>query len=189
MVIGKVGAGKSTFLHSLLGENFITGSFSSNALRRRMAYVEQEPFILSDSVKANICFGLPYEQELFERVSEAACLLTDYKQLAKGADTLIGERGVNISGGQKARVSMARALYSGADIFLLDDPFSAVDPAVADQLMESCVQQTMKGKTRVIVTHRLNLLQNADQVLFLENGRMQFAGSYAEFIQKSYDLA
>ena len=93
-----------------------------------VAYVEQEPFIISGSIRDNILFGKPYDDALFARCLEASCLSQDIDDFQNRDLTVIGERGINISGGQKARISLARAIYSEADIYLLDDPLSAVDP-------------------------------------------------------------
>lgn len=93
-----------------------------------IAYVEQEPYIYSTTIKDNILFGKKYNEELFNKALEVSQMKRDVEQFANGADTVIGERGINISGGQKARISLARAVYSEADIYLLDDPLSAVDP-------------------------------------------------------------
>ena len=128
-VIGKVGAGKSSLLATVMGETVVTsGTVDWNG---RIAYVEQEPCILSDSVRNNIIFGLPLDEDKLSKVIEVCELKEDLKLFARGLDTEIGERGVNISGGQKARLSLARACYSDSDIYLLDDPLSAVDPNVA----------------------------------------------------------
>ncbi len=131
-VIGKIGSGKSSLLATVMGETEVT----SGKVRRNgtLAYVEQEPCILSDSVRNNILFGLPLDEKRLADVIKVCELREDLKMFARGLDTEIGERGVNISGGQKARLSLARACYSDADIFLLDDPLSAVDPHVAQKL-------------------------------------------------------
>jgi ABC-type multidrug transport system fused ATPase/permease subunit len=99
-----------------------------------IAYVEQEPFIISGSLKDNILFGNEYDKIKFDRTIEACCLEHDLLIFNRGIDTEIGERGINASGGQKARISLARAVYADADIYLLDDPISAVDPDVASNL-------------------------------------------------------
>ena len=96
-----------------------------------------------------------------------ACLVPDFKQLVKGEETLIGERGSNLSGGQKARVSLARAIYADGDVFLLDDPLSAVDPRVSGILMDECICGALANKTRLLVTHRLQFLSRVDKLLFL----------------------
>ena len=120
-----------------------------------MAYVEQEPFILSASVSQNIQFGLPLDQSRLDTAVKYAQLTSDLQLFANGIDTVIGERGVNISGGQKARISLARAIYSNADIILLDDPLSAVDPEVASRIFLDCIRGFLKDKLVVLVTHQL----------------------------------
>ena len=127
--MGKVGCGKTSLLASLLGETHVLGGSLSR--RGRVAYVEQEPCIFSDSVRNNILFGLPLNEDRLNDVLRVCQLEEDLTQMVNGLDTEIGERGVNISGGQRARISLARACYSDADIYLLDDPLSAVDPRVA----------------------------------------------------------
>ena len=103
--------------------------------------MEQEPFIISGTVKENIILGNEFDQERFDEVIELCWLEHDLKILHNGADTEIGERGINVSGGQKARISLARAVYSNSDIYLLDDPLSAVDPDVADKLYSQCIEE------------------------------------------------
>ena len=105
----------------------------------------------------------------------------DLKQLAKGIETQIGERGVNISGGQKARISLARACYSEADIYLLDDPLSAVDPQVAEKLFSRCLRGILKEKAVLLVTHQIAFLPQVDEILLLEEGKPLFQGNYEEF--------
>ena len=101
-----------------------------------IAYVEQEPFIISGTLKDNILFGLEYDEDRMKEVIEVCCLEHDLKIFNKGLETEIGERGINASGGQKARISLARACYSNADVILLDDPLSAVDPDVAEKIFD-----------------------------------------------------
>ena len=140
--------------------------------------MEQEPFILSESVQDNITFGLPYIKDKFDYISKLACLEEDYDQLAKGQLTEIGERGVNLSGGQKAWISLARALYSDAELYLLDDPLSAVDPKVSSQLMQGAILNHLKEKTCILVTHQLHVLSQADRILYLDEGEIKFLGNY-----------
>ena len=110
------------------------------------AYVEQEPFVMSGSLKENILLGSEYDEAKFKKVVEACCLDHDIENLPNGIDTEIGERGITISGGQKARISLARAVYSDADIYLLDDPLSAVDPDVATKIFKKCINGYLKDK-------------------------------------------
>jgi ATP-binding cassette subfamily C (CFTR/MRP) protein 4 len=126
VVVGQVGAGKTTLLCSLMEETKLCKG--ETRIQGTIAYVEQEPFIFSGTIKDNILFGKVYDEEVFYKALEASCLIHDLKEFQNKEDTIIGERGINISGGQKARISLARAIYSEADIYLLDDPLSAVDP-------------------------------------------------------------
>lgn len=133
-IVGTVGCGKSTLITGIMHElEIISGVIRTNGTK---AYVEQEPFIVSGTIKENILLGSEYIEDLFNQTVEVCCLDTDLQKMANGADTIIGERGINISGGQKARISLARAVYSQADIYLLDDPLSAVDPDVAQKLFD-----------------------------------------------------
>lgn len=118
-----------------------------------IAYVEQEPFIISASIKENILMGKRLDENLLKRALEASQLVKDLKVLKLGVETVIGERGINVSGGQKARISLARALYSEADIYLLDDPLSAVDPQVASAIFTDCIRGFLKDKLVILVTH------------------------------------
>ena len=154
--VGRVGSGKTSLLASLLGETHIRGG--SLQRRGRVAYVEQEPCIFSDSIRNNILFGLPLDEERLAEVIRVCQLEPDLAQLAHGIDTEIGERGVNISGGQRARISLARACYSDADIYLLDDPLSAVDPPVAEKLFSLCIQGLLREKAVLLVTHQTSFL-------------------------------
>lgn len=126
VIVGQVGSGKTTLLHSIMNETRIREGVCD--VQGTIAYVEQEPFIFSASIKENILLGKIYDEELFNEALQCSSLINDIKEFSNGADTVIGERGVNISGGQKARISLARAVYSEADVYLLDDPLSAVDP-------------------------------------------------------------
>ena len=151
VVVGKVGCGKSTLLHSIMEETkLVKGSLK---VKGTIAYVEQEPFILPSSVKDNILLGRKLDEVLLDKALKASQLVKDIEQLACGVETVIGERGINISGGQKARISLARAVYSEADIYLLDDPLSAVDPEVAGAIFHECIRDTLKDKCVVLVTH------------------------------------
>ena len=166
-------SGKSSLLASLLGETHLRSG--SRSLRGRVAYVEQEPCIFSDSVRNNILFGLPLDEERLKEVVRVCQLEEDLTQLTNGLDTEIGERGVNISGGQKARISLARACYSDADIYLLDDPH------VAKKLFSQCIKGLLREKAVVLVTHQISFLDRVDEILVLEEGRQVFKGDYSEF--------
>ncbi|VDO98042.1 unnamed protein product [Soboliphyme baturini] len=133
-IVGPVGSGKSSVLTSLIGETVRVGGTAT--VSGRIAYVPQEAWLFSGTIRQNILFGRSYNPSQYQKTIEAACLLEDLKQLRDGDLTLVGDKGASLSGGQKARINLARALYSDADVFLLDDPLSAVDPAVGNFLFE-----------------------------------------------------
>lgn len=175
-VVGRVGSGKSTLCSSILNETLIRrGSVGINGT---MAYAAQTPWILNATLRDNIIFGLPFDEERYNQVITACQLIHDLDLLDYGDLTEIGENGINLSGGQKQRVSVARAAYSGADIIILDDPLSALDPEVGKKLFDECILKLMKGKTRIVVTNQLQCLRFCDTVVALGKGRIIEQGSY-----------
>uniref|UniRef100_A0A8C6AN30 Multidrug resistance-associated protein 1-like n=1 Tax=Monodon monoceros TaxID=40151 RepID=A0A8C6AN30_MONMO len=187
-VIGQVGSGKSSLLSAILGEM----EKLKGVVQRKgsVAYVSQQAWIQNCILQENILFGSVMQKQLYERVLEACALLPDLEQLPNGDQTEIGERGVNISGGQRHRVSLARAVYSGADIYLLDDPLSAVDVHVGKQLFEKVIGSSgmLKNKTRILVTHNLTLLPLMDLIVVMESGRVAQMGTYQELLSKTKNL-
>uniref|UniRef100_A0A8C5XFI1 Multidrug resistance-associated protein 1 n=1 Tax=Microcebus murinus TaxID=30608 RepID=A0A8C5XFI1_MICMU len=187
-VVGPVGSGKSSVLSAILGEmEKLTGVVQRKG---SVAYVSQQAWIQNCVLQENILFGSVMQKQFYERVLEACALLPDLEQLPNGDQTEIGERGVNISGGQKHRVSLARAVYSGADIYLLDDPLSAVDVHVGKQLFEKVIGSLglLKDKTRILVTNNLTLLPQMDLIVVMESGRVAHMGTYQELISKTKSL-
>jgi len=147
----------------------------------RIAYCSQEPWIITGSIRQNILCGSEMDPERYHRVIRATALEKDFKQLPMGDYSVIGEGGVSLSGGQKARINLARCLYVDADIYLLDDPLSAVDIHVGTHLFEKAIKRFLHGKIRVLVTHQLQHLKDTDKILLLKLGRVEFNGSYREF--------
>lgn len=185
-IIGPVGCGKSTFLSGILGElNLLSGSIAVNG---SIAYCDQRPWILNDSVQGNILFGQEMKEAQFDEALYASCLEEDIRILPGGLQTQIGEKGINLSGGQKARVALARAVYKAADIYLLDDPLSAVDAHVAHFLFHECICRSLKGKTRLLVTHHVHLLPHCDKIIVLVDGQVKIAGTYADVMASGIDL-
>uniref|UniRef100_A0A3B3VBR8 ABC-type glutathione-S-conjugate transporter n=1 Tax=Poecilia latipinna TaxID=48699 RepID=A0A3B3VBR8_9TELE len=177
-VVGAVGSGKSSLLSALLGEMHRTKGFIN--IQGSLAFVPQQAWIQNATLRDNILFGSPYEEQRFEDILEACALGPDLKLLSAGDLTEIGEKGINLSGGQKQRVSLARAAYSQADIFLLDDPLSAVDSHVGKHLFDKVIGPNglLKDKTRILVTHGVSFLPWVDEVVVLVNGRVSEVGSY-----------
>eukprot|EP00070_Physeter_catodon_P046582 XP_028353476.1 multidrug resistance-associated protein 4 isoform X5 [Physeter catodon] len=185
-VVGPVGAGKSSLLSAVLGE--LPPSQGLVRVHGRIAYVSQQPWVFSGTVRSNILFGKTYEKERYEKVIKACALKKDLEVLEDGDLTVIGDRGTTLSGGQKARVNLARAVYQDADIYLLDDPLSAVDAEVSRHLFELCICQALYQKITILVTHQLQYLKAASQILILKDGEMVQKGTYTEFLKSGIDF-
>ncbi|KAI0821920.1 multidrug resistance-associated ABC transporter [Trametes gibbosa] len=204
LICGKLGSGKSLLLLALLGEaDLLTGqmicprsppdimaSFAGVVVPQEewavpgvCAYVPQSAWLRNASIKDNILFDLPYVEERYRKVLEACALLSDLEILEDGDESEIGERGVNLSGGQKARVSLARAVYSRASVLFLDDVLSAVDAHTAHHLYHQCLKgDLMRGRTLILVSHHVQLCApGAKYIVALDNGRVQYSGTYEQF--------
>ncbi|THG01508.1 hypothetical protein TEA_022299 [Camellia sinensis var. sinensis] len=182
-ICGTVGSGKSSLLSCILGE--MTKLSGTAKISGTKAYVPQSPWILSGNVKDNILFGNPYDSANYDRTIKACALIKDFELFSAGDLTEIGERGINISGGQKQRIQIARAVYQDADMYLLDDPFSAVDAHTGSQLFEECLMGILKDKTTLYVTHQVEFLPPADLILVMQNGRIAQAGTFEELLKQN----
>ena len=176
-ITGPVGSGKTSLLMAILGELPIT--FGHSSCIGKIAYLSQVPWVFSGTLQENILFGKEFDQRKYEMVIEACDLKIDFERFPKGDLTEIGQRGVILSGGQRVRVSLARAIYSDADIYLLDDPLSAVDSKVGKHLFEKCIKELLAGRVRILVTHHLQFLKQTDYILMLENGSIVNESTYA----------
>lgn len=182
MVVGSVGSGKSTLCQAVLGEiPEITGDITVNG---KLAYVPQEAWIINASVRENILFGQPYDEKRYNHVVKMAALAPDFAIMSSGDATHIGDRGVNLSGGQRQRVSIARALYSNRDVYVFDDPFSAVDSHVAKHLVENAVVKFTRdsGKTAFVATNQLQFLPYAHRIIMIQKGRIVANGTFDALI-------
>ncbi|CAF2705919.1 unnamed protein product [Rotaria sp. Silwood2] len=173
-VKGAIGAGKSTLLTAILGEiNLVSGKLQLYV--NSISYVPQSAWIFADTIRANILLGKPMDEERYKNVIKACCLDIDLQNFGTVGDLLmIGDKGVNLSGGQKARISLARALYTDADLYLFDDPLAAVDPKVAKNIFDQCIgpYSLLRGKTRILVTHQTHFLVETDQMIIMTNGHI-----------------
>ncbi|XP_020287793.1 probable multidrug resistance-associated protein lethal(2)03659 [Pseudomyrmex gracilis] len=178
IVVGQVGSGKSSLLQAILQELPLTrGTIESHG---RINYVSQQPWIFASSVKQNILFGQDMDKSRYDEVVKVCQMKTDISSFPYGDRTIVGERGINLSGGQRARINLARAIYKDADIYLLDDPLSAVDSHVGRRLVDECICGYLKGKTRILVTHQLQYLQLADQIVVMNNGAIEEKGTFEQ---------
>ncbi|KAL5730763.1 hypothetical protein ACHQM5_003555 [Ranunculus cassubicifolius] len=183
---GTVGSGKSSLLSCILGE--MTKVSGNIKLVGTKAYVAQSPWIQSGNVEQNILFGKEMDRERYERILEACSLKKDLELLSFGDQTVIGERGINLSGGQKQRIQIARALYQDADIYLFDDPFSALDAHTGMHLYEECLLRFLESKTVVYTTNQVEFLPSADLILVLKDGMITQSGKYDEILATGTDF-
>ncbi|KAF4994488.1 hypothetical protein FGRMN_5758 [Fusarium graminum] len=182
-IIGSVGSGKTSLLSALAGDMRQTDGTMQFAADR--AYCPQYAWIQNASVRDNITFGKPLDHKLYSDVVRACALLPDFELLPHGDMTEIGERGVTLSGGQKQRINIARAIYSGAGVVLLDDPLSAVDAHVGTHIFNEAICGLLKSKCRFLATHHLHLLSRFDKIIWMVDGRIEARGTYEE-LMKSY---
>ncbi|EDV27235.1 uncharacterized protein TRIADDRAFT_22762, partial [Trichoplax adhaerens] len=182
-IVGPVGSGKSTLLITLLGDvKTFKGQYW---IQGNIGYVSQQAWIISDTLRNNILFGQEYDDEKYNQVINACALRKDLELLPNGDMTFVGERGVQLSGGQRMRVHLARAAYYDADVYLLDDPLSAVDVDVANHLYQQCICGLLAKKTRILVTHQLHHLRSADQIIVLNDGSIEYIDTFENLQLKS----
>lgn len=174
-IIGPVGSGKSSLFHAILRELPLEkGTVEING---EISYASQEPWLFASSIRQNILFGLPMDEKRYKKVVKVCSLERDFALLPYGDRTIIGDRGVSLSGGQRARVNLARAVYKEADVYLLDDPLSAVDTHVGKELFENCISGFLRDKTCILITHQLQYLKDVDHIIILEDGEVKAEGN------------
>ena len=178
VITGPVESGKSTLLSAIAGEvSDISGTITCQGT---VVYVPQIAWIFSGTIRENILFGQPYDEPKYNRIIEACALNEDIQRFPDGDQTVVGERGEVLSGGQQARVSLARAVYGDADLYLLDDPLSAVDFRVGQHIFEKCIKDLLGDKTRVLTSHQEQHMKEADEVIVLYKGRVLEKGSFTD---------
>ena len=181
-IVGRVGMGKSSFLQSILGDLWkVQGEV---VVHGTVAFVSQTPWIMNATVKENIIFGYRYDSNFYEKTVKACALLDDFTQLPDGDDTVVGERGISLSGGQKARVALARAVYARADVYLLDDCLSAVDSHVGRHLINNVLgpKGLLSSKTRILATNSIPVLSESDYICLLRDGEIAEKGTYQQLV-------
>ncbi|KAK2749837.1 hypothetical protein FQN57_005251 [Myotisia sp. PD_48] len=188
-VVGRVGSGKSSLLQALLGDLWkINGEV---VVKGRIAYVAQQSWIMNASVRENIVFGHRWDPHFYELTIEACALLSDFQTLPDGDQTEVGERGISLSGGQKARVSLARAVYARADVYLFDDCLSAVDQHVGRHIINRVLGKNgiLSGKTRILATNAITVLKEADFIGLLRNGTIVEKGTYEQLLAMKGEIS
>ncbi|KAI9791941.1 MAG: hypothetical protein M1816_003210 [Peltula sp. TS41687] len=188
-IVGRVGSGKSSLLQAVLGDLWkVCGEV---VVYGNTAYVSQQPWIMNATVKENIIFGHRWDPKFYESTVRACALLDDFQSLPDGDRTEVGERGISLSGGQKARLALARAVYARADNYLLDDVLSAVDQHVGRHLIENVLgtKGLLSGKTRVLATNSIPVLKQANLVILLREGTIVEQGGYDQLITMNKEIA
>jgi ATP-binding cassette, subfamily C (CFTR/MRP), member 1 len=183
-IVGAVASGKTSLLMSLLGEMVSDHNGGFSTRKGSVAYVAQQPWVMNRTLKNNILMNKPYKESKYEKIIDSCALKPDLDAIQGGDQAEIGERGINLSGGQKARVGFARAVYQDRDIYLLDDPLSAVDAHVGLHMFEKCVLGSLKGKTVLLVTNALQYIRFCDRIVVLEEGKIVENGTYDELLAK-----
>lgn len=175
-IVGPVGCGKSTLFNVILGElELDRGSIAVNGL---VSYASQEPWVFRGSVRQNIVFIEEFDEQRYNKVVEVCALERDFELLEQGDATIVGEKGSSLSGGQRARVNLARAIYKRSDIYLLDDPLSAVDTDVGKHIFEKCIKEFLADKICVLITHQLQYLINEQNVVVIDDGKIEEQGPF-----------
>ncbi|KAM8769319.1 ATP-binding cassette sub-family C member 5 isoform 2-T4 [Acanthopagrus schlegelii] len=186
-VCGSVGSGKTSLISAILGQ--MTLLQGSVAVRGRLAYVAQQAWILNATLRENILFGQEYQEDRYQSVLSACCLRPDLARLPNADLTEIGERGANLSGGQRQRISLARALYSDRDVYILDDPLSALDAHVANHIFRNAIRKQLYQKTIIFVTHQLQYLSDCDDVILMREGTILEHGTHDNLMKLNRDYA
>lgn len=180
-IVGSTGEGKTSLISAMIGELPPQAETNTDvSIRGTVAYVPQISWIFNATVRDNILFGSPFQPVRYDEAIKVTALQHDLDLLPGGDLTEIGERGVNISGGQKQRVSMARAVYSNSDVYIFDDPLSALDAHVGRQVFDQCIKDKLREKTRVLVTNQLHFLPNVDRIILVHEGMIKEEGTFEE---------
>ena len=187
-IVGEVGSGKSCLLNAILNNLSVYSKYPNKNIKTGgiIGYVRQNPWILNDTVRNNILFFKEMDEEKYNKIINLCELNQDIKLLSGGDMTEIGEKGANLSGGQKARLALARCLYSDADIFLFDDPLSALDAYVGMNIFNNVILDYLKGKTIVVVTHALQYISHMDRIIYMKNGEINWFGPSSQLKSQSF---
>ena len=188
-IVGRVGAGKSSLLQAMLGDLYkLKGEVLAHG---SVAYVAQQPWVMNTTIRENIVFGHRWDPAFYDSTVNACALAEDFPTLPDGDETEVGERGISLSGGQKARVALARAVYARSDIYLLDDILASVDQHVGRRLINRVLgpKGLLRSKTRILATNSIPVLREADSIVLLRDGSVVERGGYDELMSRNKDVA
>lgn len=184
-VIGQVASGKSSLVHALLGEIHFSGESSVN-ISGRIAYVSQSPWVRNTSVKENVLFGLPFNETQYKKALELSYFQEVLDEMPCGDETIVEEQSGNLSGGQKTRLAICRAIYSNPDIYIFDDILSSLNVELATEIVEKTLKNGLKEKTRVLVTHATQFLSSCDQIIIMKDETIKASGSLSDLKENEY---
>ena len=194
-IIGEFGSGKTCLFNAILNNlDILNGQNKKIILNGSIAYIPQKAWILNDTMRNNIIFNSPYDEQKYDKIVNICQLEPDFELLKLGDLTTISDKGDNLSGGQKTRLTIARAVYSDADIYLFDDPFSALDAYVGKNIFDNVIKKYLKGKTILVITHALQYLPMMDYVIKMNEGKIEYYGNakdaekqnfYEEFVKSN----
>lgn len=176
-----------SLIQSILGE--LPAESGTVNVNGTLSYASQEPWLFTGTVRQNILFGLPMDKQRYRTVVKKCALERDFELLPYGDKTIVGERGASLSGGQKARISLARAVYRKTDVYLLDDPLSAVDTHVGRHLFDQCMRGFLRDDIVLLVTHQLQFVEQADLIVIMDKGRISAVGSFESMRKSGLDFA
>ena len=186
-IIGEVGSGKSSLIQALLNNMIQINKDESNIIvNGSISYVPQEAWIQNDTLRNNILFYLPFDAERYYHILDICELKPDLESLIGGDMTEIGEKGINLSGGQRARINIARALYNNKDIYIFDDPLSALDANVGKNIIRNCIVTFLEEKTRILITHALQHVYYADKIYYMKKGKIVWEGDYRSLQKQEF---
>ena len=186
-IIGEVGSGKSSLIQALLNNMIQINKDESNIIiNGSISYVPQEAWIQNDTLRNNILFYLPFDAQKYYHILDICELNPDLEALIGGDMTEIGEKGINLSGGQRARINIARALYNNKDIYIFDDPLSALDANVGKNIIKNCIVTYLEEKTRILITHSLQHCYYADRIYYMKKGKIVWEGDYRSLQQQQF---
>ena len=180
-ILGCTGSGKSCLINAILNNYHIFNTDKPIINRGEISYCSQIPWIMTDTIKKNIIFFRKFRLQKYRKIISLCQLEKDFSNLAEGEETIINSTCTNISGGQKARISIARCLYKDADLYLFDDPFASIDNRVSQKIFEDIICGYLKEKTRILILNEYNYLNKFDKIFYMNNGEIIFNGNYNEF--------